>query len=84
MYFLNFIYNVNNETTDYLIKKYSSFAFLNFLKNKNIGERTILPLLSQIKVIMKLNKIPIWIYFTPHNYLETTIELYDTCDDFKY
>ena len=33
---------------------------------------------------MKLNKIPIRVYFTPNNYLETTVELYDTCDDIKY
>jgi len=45
-YYLNFIYNIYNEESNYIIKKYSSFAFLNFIRNASYGERTIIPVLN--------------------------------------
>lgn len=45
-YFLNFLHNFYNDCNDYAIKKYIAFAFVSFLKNQNLGERTVLPVMS--------------------------------------
>lgn len=84
LYFLNFIYSINSSTDNYIIKKYSAFAFVNILKNKNLGERTVLPVLSHIKEILKLNKLYLRVYISHEKFIDTYVELYQTVEEVKF
>lgn len=84
LYFLNFIYGVNSSSESYIIKKYSAFSFVNFLKNKNLGERSVLPVLSHIKEILKLNKLYLRIYVSHEKFVDLYVELYQTVEEAKF
>lgn len=49
-----------------------------------MGERSVLPIYSQIQAILKLEKLPVKIFLTPEKYILTYFEVYDNFEEMKY
>lgn len=85
MYFMNFVYNAYFQHQDnYVLKNYIAYAFVNFMKNKMLGDRTVAPTITQIKNVLKLKRLDVRIYLTPERYIETHAEQYQTFEELKY
>lgn len=85
MYFLNLIYTSYFQYQDnYALKSYIAYAFVNLIKNKTLGDRTVAPSVNQLKDILKLKRLSIRVYLTHDRYVETYVELYETFEEMKY
>ena len=85
MYFLNFIYNsYMSYQEEYVFRNYIAFIFVNFVKNKSLNDRTVIPTVSQLKDILKLKRLTIRVYLTHEKFIETNVEIYETFDELKF
>lgn len=85
LYFLNFIYNsYMTYQENYVLKNYIAFIFVNFVKNKSLNDRTVIPTVSQLKDILKLKRLIIRVYLTHNKFIETCVEVYETFDELKF
>ena len=85
MYFLNFIYNsYMTHQENYVLRNYIAFIFVNFVKNKSLNDRTVIPTVSQLKDILKLKRLTVRVYLTHEKFIETCVEIYETFDELKF
>jgi len=84
-YFLNFVYCAHSaHAHNYVLRSYIAYAFVNLVRARALGDRSVAPTVAQLKDVLKLRRVAVRVYFTHERYVEAYAELYETAEELKY